>query len=130
MNQTERWTALDAEARAEVVLRLVEAIPPGRAVSYGQIARIVGTGPRQIGAVLATWGQEVCWWRVVNARGSLVPGLVDLALSHWLDEGMTAPGASRVDLTRVGVDDSFLAEAFHAIMAILPGESRKDSLPR
>ncbi len=60
---------------AEEVLAVVERIPPGRVMSYGSIAAVVGgAGPRQVGRVLALEGGGVPWWRVVRADGSLVKG--------------------------------------------------------
>lgn len=58
----------------EAVLDLVERIPPGRVMTYGTIAEVVGDqlargGPRQVGTVLARAGSDVPWWRVVNASG-------------------------------------------------------------
>ena len=32
----------------EYVLQVVEAIPPGRVVSYGDIAELVGSSPRRV----------------------------------------------------------------------------------
>ena len=63
------------EEYLETVLDLVEAIPPGRAMTYGTLAEVVGDllgrgGPRQVGHVLARAGSGVPWWRVVNAAGS------------------------------------------------------------
>jgi alkylated DNA nucleotide flippase Atl1 len=47
----------DQEAYVEAVLRVVEAIPPGRVMSYGAIAAAVGRGgPRQVGRVMAVYG--------------------------------------------------------------------------
>ncbi len=62
------------EEYVEAVLTVVESIPPGRAMAYGDIAEIVGArlgrgGPRQVGTVLATYGSAVPWWRVVTAAG-------------------------------------------------------------
>lgn len=59
---------------AEAVLSVVERIPPGRAMSYGAIADVVGEtlgrgGPRQVGTVMSTVGGTVSWWRVVTAAG-------------------------------------------------------------
>ncbi|GGB98350.1 MGMT family protein [Cellulomonas carbonis] len=58
----------------EAVLDLVEAIPPGRVMTYGTVAEEVAQrlgrgGPRQVGRVMATAGGSVPWWRVVNAAG-------------------------------------------------------------
>ena len=38
-------------AGTERVLRAVELVPAGRVVSYGDLAALVGTGPRGMGAV-------------------------------------------------------------------------------
>src|SRR5579875_3811942 len=53
------------------VLDVVDAIPPGRVMSYGDVAACLGRGgPRQVGRVMAVWGGAVAWWRVVHADGS------------------------------------------------------------
>lgn len=58
------------EELVEAVLRVVEEIPPGRAATYGMIARAVGTGPRVVGRIMHDWGGGVPWWRVVNVHGT------------------------------------------------------------
>ena len=64
----------DHEAYVESVLRVVEAIPAGRVMSYGAVATAVGqAGPRQVGRVMAVYGGTVPWWRVVRADGTLPP---------------------------------------------------------
>jgi len=92
------------------VLDLVEAIPAGRVMSYGDIAEYLGEGgPRQVGRVLALWGGGVAWWRVIHADGSLLAGHEQAALSHYLEEGTPLrrspdgrPG--RVDMRRARWD--------------------------
>lgn len=57
----------------QTVYDLVEAIPPGRAMTYGQIATLCGhpRAARQVGQI-AHWGpQELPWHRVVNKAGRL-----------------------------------------------------------
>ena len=44
------------ETLTELVLRTVELVPPGRLVSYRDVAALLGTGPRQVGAVMAREG--------------------------------------------------------------------------
>jgi alkylated DNA nucleotide flippase Atl1 len=62
-------TAMDDDY-AELVLNVVEQIPPGQVATYGDIAEIVGRGgPRQVGQVMALLGGGVPWWRVVRANG-------------------------------------------------------------
>ena len=57
------------------VLDVVDAIPPGQVMSYGDIAEYLGAGgPRQVGRVLASYGGGVAWWRVIHADGTPAPG--------------------------------------------------------
>lgn len=90
----------------EAVLSVVERIPPGRAMSYGAVAEVVGEalgrgGPRQVGAVMSALGATVPWWRVVAASGRLPRGHEVRAARELAAEGtpMTADG-ERVDLRR------------------------------
>lgn len=102
----------DADLRYELILRCVECIPVGHAVSYGDIAAIVGTGPRQVGRVLALYGSGTPWWRVTNARGGLPSHLHDAARRHWVNEGLTFTSEGtflrlarhRPDLARLAAD--------------------------
>ena len=56
---------------AERVLGVAENIPPGRVMSYGDIADYLGQkGPRQVGRVMALWG-----------------GGVDMRRARWLTPG-------------------------------------------
>ena len=57
------------------VLDVVDAIPPGQVMSYGDIAEYLGAGgPRQVGRVLARYGGGAPWWRVIHADGTPAPG--------------------------------------------------------
>ena len=88
----------------EQVLRAVEAIPPGRAVAYSDIAELVGWGgPRRVGSVMSAHGAGVPWWRVVRADGRPVRGLEQEALSRLRAEGTPMRG-DRVDLARARFD--------------------------
>lgn len=90
---------------AERVLAVAELIPPGRVMTYGDVAewlaqeidpdappiaggggRGVG-GPRQVGRVMATYGDMGPWWRVVRSDGALLPGHEREALQHYRTEG-------------------------------------------
>ncbi|HLI36523.1 MAG TPA: MGMT family protein [Streptosporangiaceae bacterium] len=87
------------------VLDVVDAIPPGQVMSYGDVAAFLGRGgPRQVGRVMAVWGGAVPWWRVVHADGSPAPRHERAALGHYLAEGTPLrPGsdeAVRVDMRR------------------------------
>lgn len=72
----------------ERVLRAVELVPAGRVVSYGDLAALVGTGPRQVGWVMRHWGSGVAWWRVTSHAGDLRGELLDRARPHWDAEGI------------------------------------------
>jgi alkylated DNA nucleotide flippase Atl1 len=76
------------------VLDLVDAIPAGQVMSYGDIAEYLGAGgPRQVGRVLAGYGGAVAWWRVIHADGTPAPGHDAAALENYLAEGTPAgPG--------------------------------------
>jgi len=86
------------------VLDVVDAIPPGQVMSYGDIAEYLGSGgPRQVGRVLATYGGGVAWWRVLHADGTPAPGHESAALAYYLAEGTPLRSARppvRVDMRR------------------------------
>ena len=87
-------------AYAEAVLTVVEAVPAGRVVTYGDVAAALGTGgPRQVGRVMALWGGAVPWHRVIRADGRPAAGHEVEALARLAAEGcpLTADG-SRVEL--------------------------------
>ena len=94
---------MDEEYR-ELVLDVVEAIPPGQVMTYGSVAATVGQvlgrgGPRQVGTVLRQMGGAVPWWRVVDASGHPPAHLRSLALDRLRQEGCPlSPDGSRVAL--------------------------------
>ena len=55
---------------AESVLDLVEQIPPGRVMAYGDVAMVLGGGARAVGTVMARFGSGVPWHRVIRSDGS------------------------------------------------------------
>lgn len=94
---------MDRALYVEAVLSLVEAVPPGRVTSYGALAEAVAGslgvgGPRQVGAVMATHGGLVPWWRVVHADGSLPRCHDDEAIARLAAERTPMRGA-RVDMS-------------------------------
>lgn len=91
--------AMDEEY-TELVLNLVEQIPPGQVATYGDIAEMVGRGgPRQVGHVMAQSGGGVPWWRVVRADGRPARSLEKHGL-RLLKADKTPIKGDRVDLTR------------------------------
>jgi alkylated DNA nucleotide flippase Atl1 len=90
---------------ASLVLDVVDSIPPGRVMSYGDIAEhfAAGPGPRQVGRVLAVYGGAVPWWRVIHSDGTPAPGHDSRALEHYLAEGTPLRSSRppvRVDMRR------------------------------
>ncbi|MBE7161262.1 MAG: MGMT family protein, partial [Williamsia herbipolensis] len=76
------------EEFAALVLDVVDRIPPGRVMTYGDIAEYLQRGgPRGVGGVMAREGAAVTWWRVVRANGTLPAHLVVDAQEHWHIEG-------------------------------------------
>lgn len=62
------------------VLLVVDSIPAGSVSSYGDIARLVGCGPRLVARILANSGGSVPWWRVVRSDGRIAaPGAIEAA---------------------------------------------------
>ncbi len=103
----------DAGDVVERVLIAAEQIPPGRVASYGDLAGLVGTGPRQVGAILSRFGHAVPWWRVTNAQGDLPPRLSSAYLEHWAAEGIVPkPHGSGCRIADYRVDLSELHELY------------------
>ncbi|MFD8059462.1 MGMT family protein [Streptomyces cyaneofuscatus] len=102
MSQDETDTTGDGEQPAELpeyaerVLDVADLIPPGRVMTYGDVAEWLGDGgPRQVGRAMALYGSAVPWWRVVRADGALLPGHELRALDHYRAEGTPLREASR-----------------------------------
>jgi len=64
-----------AESFFEEVYRVVSMIPPGRVMTYGQIATYLGNprGARTVGWALSSLpsGMHVPWHRVINSQGRI-----------------------------------------------------------
>ena len=88
--------------KARAVLDVVETIPEGSVMSYGDVAACAGLGsPRFVGHVLARFGDAVPWHRVVMADGSFASHLAveQVALLRAEHTPLTTD-ASRADMTR------------------------------
>ena len=84
------------------VLEIVENIPEGRAMAYGDVAAALGSrAARAVGQVMAYYGSDVPWWRVVRASGHPAIDHESRALEHYRAEGTPlrwSGDAFRVDL--------------------------------
>lgn len=87
---------------AGAVLDVVRAIPPGRVMTYGDVAAVLGSrAARAVGTVMAWYGSDVPWWRVIRASGHAAAGHEDRALEHFRAEGtpiVTTDDGYRVNL--------------------------------
>ena len=88
----------DLPAFAEQVLAVVERIPPGSVMSYGDIAEFLGSpAPRAVGQVMFRYGDEVAWHRVLRSDGRPAPQLRERQLALLAEEGVPMRG-DRVDM--------------------------------
>lgn len=89
----------------ERVYRIVRRIPPGRVMTYGQIAYMLGQGytPRTVGFVMhGANSDDTPWHRVINSQGRCSTGQVVLPANKqqlMLEaEGVKFDAASKCDL--------------------------------
>jgi methylated-DNA-protein-cysteine methyltransferase-like protein len=103
----------DPKGYAERVYEIVRAIPPGRVMTYGQIAALIPPparvdpaqyeklSPRWVGSAMANCADDVPWQRVINRQGkvSARAGYGPLVQKHLLEqEGVVFDEKERVDL--------------------------------
>lgn len=94
----------------EQVYELVRQVPPGRVVSYGTIARLLGRprAARTVGWALNSLpeGHDVPWHRVVNSRGRISLGGHgqggELQRAMLEAEGVEFDKQGQIDLKRFG----------------------------
>ena len=85
-------------AYARAVLDVVDRIPAGKVMTYGDVAELMGRGsPRTVGTVLSDHGREVPWQRVVQASGRPAEPHLQEALRLLAAEGCPVRG-EKVDL--------------------------------
>jgi alkylated DNA nucleotide flippase Atl1 len=100
------------------VMAMVRAIPPGRVMTYGDIALVLTAraeraglpdayGPRMVGFVMSRFGATMPWWRVIRAGGYPPRSLQAEAWPHYWAEGTPLLGDAesyRIDLRRARHD--------------------------
>ncbi|MCU1509612.1 MAG: DNA-binding protein [Glaciihabitans sp.] len=85
------------------VLEVVADIPSGKVMSYGDVAAALGSrASRAVGQVMAYYGSDVPWWRVVRASGHPAINHESRALEYYRAEATplkwSRGGQFRVDL--------------------------------
>ena len=79
-----------AQDLARRVADVVAAIPPGRVLSYKDVAELAECrSPRRVGTLMARnpTGAELPWWRVVTVQGTLAGPLQAEARERYRAEG-------------------------------------------
>ncbi|WP_036829050.1 MGMT family protein [Phycicoccus jejuensis] len=105
----------------ERVLRAVEQVPRGCVVSYGDLAALVGIGPRQVGSIMKAYGGNVTWWRVTNSYGDLPAPLLERARETWAQEGILLKrNGLGCDIRRYRADLDALAASYERAVTDLP----------
>ncbi|SMH31532.1 O(6)-alkylguanine repair protein YbaZ [Rathayibacter oskolensis] len=92
----------DSADFVSAVLEVVDGIPPGRVMAYGEIAAVLKSrAARAVGTVMARYGSDVAWWRVVRSGGAPAAGHEERARAEYEREGtplVTTPSGYRVDM--------------------------------
>lgn len=95
------------QERDRAIFRIVNAIPPGRVASYGQVAALAGLPRRArlVGRLLRESEEDLPWHRVLTAQGRVAfpAGSEQFheQCARLQAEGVACPGG-RVDLSRFG----------------------------
>lgn len=86
----------------EQVYAVVEQIPYGKVISYGQIARLLGRprAAREVGWAMRCCPERLPWQRVVMADGSVAGGMFsDTRKAALESEGVPFLPDGRVDMS-------------------------------
>jgi len=90
----------------ESVYAVVRSIPPGKVMSYGQVAACCPPlTARQVGRIMAlALADDIPWWRVVGSDGSLRihkrdPMLAQLQKAYLQQEGVQFTPDGRVQMS-------------------------------
>lgn len=89
----------------ERVIEVIRGIPPGKVMTYGQIAATAGNprAARQVVRILHSMSGKygLPWHRVINARGEIAipdPYYRELQAMELESEGVTVMAGGRIDL--------------------------------
>ena len=87
------------------VIKIIQSIPSGKVMTYGQIAGLAGNprGARQVVRILHSMSQNynLPWHRIINAKGEVVIKDAEGVFTQkdrLLSEGITLTHSGKVDL--------------------------------
>lgn len=90
----------------ERVIKIIQSIPTGKVMTYGQVAALAGNprGARQVVRILHSMSQNynLPWHRIINAKGEVAIKDAEGAFtqkSRLLSEGIVLTNSGKVDLT-------------------------------
>ena len=86
----------------EKIWDLARQCPPGRVVTYGELARLAGNPrwSRVAGYAMHGCPDDVPWHRVVDRQGRLCPGAEERQRALLEEEGVGFTDPSHVDMDR------------------------------
>ena len=96
----------EGEGIYQRIYQLVQLIPKGKVLTYGQIGHALGCSARQVGYAMASIPsqQDIPWQRVVNSQGLVSPrsnGFPDPRQRIILkEEGIDFDEKGRIDFNR------------------------------
>lgn len=76
----------------DLVRAVAADIATGDVMTYGGIGRITGLSPRLVGRIVARVAEDIPWWRVVRADGTLAACHDGSAATLLKDEGVPLAG--------------------------------------
>jgi methylated-DNA-protein-cysteine methyltransferase related protein len=96
----------------QAIIKAVGYVPPGRVVSYGQIAAYIGSprAARQVGWAMGSIGDmpDFPWWRVVNKNGVITINnqyvTPEMQRRLLVEEAVEVDEELRIDMKRFGFD--------------------------
>ncbi|MFD2680275.1 MGMT family protein [Bacillus seohaeanensis] len=94
------------ESFTERALTIIQSIPEGKVMTYGQIARIAGSprGARQVVRILHSMSKkyQLPWHRVINSKGEI--GLKEDDLFHVQKLSLESEGIKFTKDNKVNLD--------------------------
>ncbi|WP_077324217.1 MGMT family protein [Virgibacillus siamensis] len=89
------------------VIKIIESIPSGNVMTYGQIAKCAGNprGARQVSRILHSMSKKhnLPWHRVINAEGKITIRDEEMAQVQKMSleaEGIVFPNGYQIDLDK------------------------------